>query len=82
MLQVMFGIRLVLPATFATVVLIVTGIDFMNVSFILYKFIKRICISFIIRLCERGGQIFCNNCYHKNFGPRGIGYGIGANFQT
>ena len=37
MLQVTFGIRLVLPATFAAVVLIVTGIDFMNVSFILSK---------------------------------------------
>jgi len=34
------------------------------------------------RLCERGDKIFCNSCYHKNFGPRGIGYGIGANFQT
>ena len=33
-------------------------------------------------LCERGGQIFCNNCYHKNYGPRGIGFGIGVNFQT
>jgi len=34
------------------------------------------------RLCERGQRIFCNSCYHRNFGPRGIGYGIGANFQT
>ena len=37
---------------------------------------------FLFRLCERGGEIFCNNCYHKNFGPRGIGFGIGVNFQT
>jgi len=34
------------------------------------------------RLCERGGEIYCNNCYHRNFGPRGIGFGIGVNFQT
>jgi len=34
------------------------------------------------RLCERGGHVFCSHCYHRNFGPRGTGYGIGANYQT
>lgn len=34
------------------------------------------------RLCERVGHVFCSHCYHKNFGPRGTGYGIGANYQT
>jgi len=35
-----------------------------------------------VRLCERAGQVFCSHCYHKNFGPRGTGYGIGANYQS
>jgi len=35
-----------------------------------------------VRLCERAGQVFCSHCYHRNFGPRGTGYGIGANYQS
>ena len=30
-------------------------------------------------LCEREGEIFCRNCYGKNFGPKGVGFGITAN---
>ena len=30
-------------------------------------------------LCEREGEIFCRNCYGKNFGPKGVGFGINAN---
>jgi len=33
-------------------------------------------------LCDREGQIYCKKCYNKNFGPKGVGYGIGANLQT
>jgi len=33
-------------------------------------------------LCDREGQIYCRKCYSKNFGPKGVGYGIGANLQT
>lgn len=32
-------------------------------------------------LCDRGGDIFCRSCYQKNFGPKGVGFGI-ANLQT
>lgn len=32
-------------------------------------------------LCDRGGNIFCRSCYQKNFGPKGVGFGI-ANLQT
>ena len=28
-------------------------------------------------LCEREGEIYCRSCYGKNFGPKGIGFGIG-----
>jgi len=33
-------------------------------------------------LCERGTEIYCRNCYHKNYGPKGVGFGIGANLQA
>ena len=33
-------------------------------------------------LCERAEDIYCTNCYHRNFGPKGVGFGIGANLQT
>jgi len=33
-------------------------------------------------LCERAEDIYCTNCYHRNYGPRGVGFGIGANLQT
>jgi len=29
-------------------------------------------------LCEREGEIYCKSCYGRNFGPKGVGYGIGA----
>jgi cysteine/glycine-rich protein len=29
-------------------------------------------------LCEREGDIYCKSCYGRNFGPKGVGYGIGA----
>ena len=29
-------------------------------------------------LCERGGEIYCKSCYGRNFGPKGVGFGIGA----
>jgi len=29
-------------------------------------------------LCEREGEIFCKSCYGRNFGPKGVGFGIGA----
>lgn len=33
-------------------------------------------------LCEREGEIYCKSCYGKNFGPKGIGFGIGAGTLT
>ena len=29
-------------------------------------------------LCEREGEIYCKSCYGRNFGPKGVGFGIGA----
>eukprot|EP00090_Calanus_glacialis_P021198 TRINITY_DN32708_c0_g1_i1.p1 TRINITY_DN32708_c0_g1~~TRINITY_DN32708_c0_g1_i1.p1 ORF type:complete len:199 (-),score=45.44 TRINITY_DN32708_c0_g1_i1:35-631(-) len=29
-------------------------------------------------VCEREGKVYCKSCYGKNFGPKGVGYGIGA----
>lgn len=29
-------------------------------------------------LCERESEIYCKSCYGRNFGPKGVGYGIGA----
>ncbi|KAJ8024021.1 Cysteine and glycine-rich protein 2 [Holothuria leucospilota] len=29
-------------------------------------------------LCDKEGEIFCKACHGKNFGPTGVGYGIGA----
>ncbi len=29
-------------------------------------------------LAEREGNLYCKNCYGKNFGPKGYGYGGGA----
>ena len=34
------------------------------------------------KLCEREGEIYCKSCYGKNFGPKGIGFGIGAGTLT
>jgi len=33
-------------------------------------------------LCEREGEIFCRNCYGKNYGPKGVGFGITANIES
>jgi len=33
-------------------------------------------------LCDREGQIYCKKCYSRNFGPKGVGYGLGGNLQT
>lgn len=33
-------------------------------------------------LCEREGEIFCRNCYGKNYGPKGVGFGITANIEA
>jgi len=33
-------------------------------------------------LCEREGEIYCKSCYGKNFGPKGIGFGVGAGVLT
>jgi cysteine/glycine-rich protein len=33
-------------------------------------------------LCEREGEIFCKNCYGKNYGPKGVGFGITANIES
>ncbi|KAL3103233.1 hypothetical protein niasHS_002419 [Heterodera schachtii] len=30
------------------------------------------------KFSDRDGEIFCNNCYAKQFGPKGVGCGIGA----
>ncbi|KAL6259604.1 hypothetical protein P5V15_009521, partial [Pogonomyrmex californicus] len=27
---------------------------------------------------ENGGEIYCKQCYVRNFGPQGYGYGMGA----
>merc|ERR1712098_206342 len=29
-------------------------------------------------VCEKEGNIYCKSCYGKNFGPKGVGFGIGA----
>jgi len=29
-------------------------------------------------ICEREGEIYCKSCYGRNFGPKGVGFGIGA----
>ena len=33
-------------------------------------------------LCEREGEIYCRSCYGKNFGPKGIGFGIHGAMTT
>jgi len=33
-------------------------------------------------LCDRGGDIFCRKCYSRNYGPKGVGFGIGPNLQS
>ena len=33
-------------------------------------------------LCERKEMIYCRHCYHALYGPKGVGYRIGANLQT
>ena len=30
------------------------------------------------KLTERQGKLYCDNCYKKNFAPKGCGFGIGA----
>jgi hypothetical protein len=29
-------------------------------------------------ISEHDGEMFCNSCYRKNFGPKGYGFGGGA----
>ena len=29
-------------------------------------------------ITEHDGEMFCNSCYRKNFGPKGYGFGGGA----
>jgi len=29
-------------------------------------------------ICEREGEIYCKACYGRNFGPKGVGFGISA----
>ncbi|XP_077995102.1 cysteine and glycine-rich protein 2-like [Glandiceps talaboti] len=33
-------------------------------------------------VCDREGEIFCKICYGKGFGPKGVGYGLGAGALT
>lgn len=33
-------------------------------------------------LNEHQGDLYCKNCYGKNFGPKGYGYGIGAGIMS
>ncbi|KAI1709944.1 LIM domain-containing protein [Ditylenchus destructor] len=30
------------------------------------------------KFCDRDNEVFCGKCYAKNFGPKGVGCGIGA----
>ena len=30
------------------------------------------------RITEHDGEMFCGNCYQKNFGPKGYGFGGGS----
>lgn len=34
-------------------------------------------------LCDApNGEIYCRGCYGRNFGPKGVGYGLGAGTLT
>jgi hypothetical protein len=33
-------------------------------------------------LSDHQGELYCKNCYGKNFGPKGYGYGVGAGIMS
>jgi hypothetical protein len=33
-------------------------------------------------LSDRQGELYCKNCYGKNFGPKGYGFGVGAGIMS
>jgi cysteine/glycine-rich protein len=33
-------------------------------------------------VCDKEGQIYCKSCYGKEFGPKGVGFGMGAGTLT